>query len=65
MSFNDKSLLNRILKKKLKVLFDFRFLIARHPFARIVSAYRNKIEDKERSHDGLYFFKTYSSKIIK
>jgi len=41
------------------------FLITRHPFARIASAYRNKLEDRSRSHDGEYFYNTYSRQIIK
>jgi len=42
-----------------------RFLIVRHPFARIASAYRNKLEDRSRSHDGTYFYNTYSAQIIR
>jgi len=40
-------------------------LIARHPFARIASAFRNKLEERGRSHDGEYFYTTYSRQIIK
>jgi hypothetical protein len=43
----------------------FRFLISRHPFARLASAYRNKLEDRKLSHDGEYFFNTYSTQIIR
>jgi len=42
-----------------------RFFISRHPFARIASAFRNKLEDRTRSHDGNYFFSTYSTQIIR
>ena len=41
------------------------FLITRHPFARLASAFRNKLEDRSRSHDGEYFYNTYSQHIIK
>ena len=41
------------------------FLITRHPFARVASAFRNKLEDRSRSHDGEYFYNTYSRQIIK
>jgi len=41
------------------------FLITRHPFARLASAYRNKLEDRTVSHDGEYFYNTYSKQIIK
>ena len=41
------------------------FLVTRHPFARIVSAYRNKLENRSRSHDGDYFYENYSKKIIR
>ena len=41
------------------------FLITRHPFARVASAFRNKLEDRRRSHDGEYFYKTYSSQIAR
>ena len=47
------------------MLYNFRFLITRHPFARIASAYRNKLEDRTTSHDGTYFFNTYSKQIIR
>ena len=40
------------------------FLITRHPFARLASAFRNKLEDRTRSHDGEYFYNTYSKQII-
>jgi len=40
-------------------------LVARHPFARVASAFRNKLEDRGRSHDGEYFYTTYSKQIIK
>ena len=41
------------------------FLVTRHPFARVASAFRNKLEDRRKSHDGEYFYKTYSKQIIK
>ena len=41
------------------------FLVTRHPFARLASAFRNKLEDKTRSHDGEYFYNIFSTKIIK
>ena len=41
------------------------FLITRHPFARVVSAYKNKLEDKTKFQDGQKFFRTWSKKIIK
>lgn len=41
------------------------FLITRHPFARLASAFRNKLEDRTRSHDGEYFYKVWSKQIIK
>ena len=41
------------------------FLVSRHPFARVASAYRNKLADRNKSHDGEYFYNTYSKQIIK
>jgi len=41
------------------------FLIVRHPYARIASAFRNKLEDRRRSHDGEYFYRVWSRQIIK
>lgn len=41
------------------------FLITRHPFTRLASAFRNKLEDRSKSHDGEYFYNTYSKHIIK
>ena len=41
------------------------FLVTRHPFARVASAFRNKLEDKTKSHDGEYFYNIFSKKIIK
>jgi hypothetical protein len=31
------------------------FLVTRHPFARIASAFRNKLKNRTKSHDGEYF----------
>ena len=41
------------------------FLITRHPFARVVSAYKNKLEDKSKFQDGQEFFWSWSKQIIK
>lgn len=41
------------------------FLITRHPFTRLASAFINKLEDRSKSHDGEYFYNTYSKHIIK
>ncbi|XP_023336866.1 carbohydrate sulfotransferase 11 [Eurytemora carolleeae] len=41
---------------------NIRFLISRHPFARLISAYRNKLENRTRNE---YFFNQYSKQIIK
>ena len=41
------------------------FLVTRHPFARIASAFRNKLENRSRSHDGEYFYDNYSKQIIR
>ena len=41
------------------------FLISRHPFARVASAFRNKLENRGQSHDGEYFYNIYSRQIIK
>ena len=41
------------------------FLVTRHPFARVASAFRNKLEDRTKSHDGEYFYNIFSKKIIK
>ena len=41
------------------------FLVTRHPFARVASAYRNKMENRTLYHDGEYFYQTYSKKIIR
>lgn len=41
------------------------FLITRHPLARVASAWSNKLRDRSNSHDGEYFYNTYSRQIIK
>ena len=41
------------------------FLITRHPFARIVSAYKHKIENRTTFWDGNAFYSNWSRKIIK
>ena len=43
---------------------SFSFLVVRHPFHRLVSAYRNKLLNTRDSHDGWYFYKTYSRPIV-
>ena len=40
------------------------FLITRHPLARIASAYRSKLQNRTGSHDGEYFYRTWSKQII-
>ncbi|KAK4327692.1 hypothetical protein Pmani_001843 [Petrolisthes manimaculis] len=41
-----------------------KFLFVRHPFRRIVSAYRDKLEDSYKHEDGLYFYKTFGRNIV-
>lgn len=43
---------------------SFKFLFVRHPFDRLVSAYRNKLEDSYAQEDGSYFYKTYGRRIV-
>lgn len=43
---------------------SFKFLFVRHPFDRLVSAFRNKIEDSYAQEDGAYFYKTYGRRIV-
>ncbi|CAG0889053.1 unnamed protein product [Cyprideis torosa] len=45
---------------------DLRFLIVRHPFIRLLSAYRDKLEDMRHRHeDGTeYFYRSYGRKIV-
>ncbi|XP_076065209.1 carbohydrate sulfotransferase 11-like [Oratosquilla oratoria] len=40
-----------------------KFLLVRHPMERVVSAYRNKLEDSYKSHDSGYFYRTYGRDI--
>ena len=40
-------------------------LITRHPFARIVSAFKNKIENRTKFRDGNEFYNNWSTQIIK
>lgn len=47
------------------MLSSMSFFFVRHPFERIVSAYRNKLEDSSNEHDGKYFYKNYGRKIVK
>lgn len=44
-----------------------KFLIVRDPFQRILSAYRDKLENKDigKKHGTLHFYKSYGSKIVK
>ncbi len=34
-------------------------------YVRLASVYKNKLEDRKLSHDGEYFFNTYSTQIIR
>lgn len=43
---------------------SLKFLFVRHPFQRIVSAYRNKLEDSYKEEDGAYFYNNYGRKIV-
>ncbi|XP_037796317.1 carbohydrate sulfotransferase 11-like [Penaeus monodon] len=43
---------------------SLKFLFVRHPLERVVSAYRNKLEDSYASSDGEYFYRTYSRSIV-
>lgn len=43
---------------------SFKFLFVRHPFDRLVSAFRNKLEDANAEKDGTYFYKTYGRSIV-
>lgn len=43
---------------------SLRFLFVRHPFQRLVSAYRNKLEDSFTLEDGAYFYKNYGRNIV-
>ncbi|XP_063870695.1 carbohydrate sulfotransferase 11-like [Scylla paramamosain] len=43
---------------------SFKYLFVRHPFDRLVSAYRNKLEDSYTQEDGAYFYKTYGRRIV-
>ncbi|KAK7076550.1 hypothetical protein SK128_005823 [Halocaridina rubra] len=41
-----------------------KFLFVRHPFQRLVSAYRNKLEDSYKEEDGAYFYNNYGRKMV-
>ena len=41
------------------------FVVARHPFDRLVSAYKDKLENRTKNKDGRHFYKKESKKIIK
>ncbi|KAG7177070.1 carbohydrate sulfotransferase 11-like [Homarus americanus] len=43
---------------------SLKFLFVRHPFQRLVSAYRNKLEDSYTEQDGSYFYKNYGRSIV-
>lgn len=40
------------------------FLFVRHPFERLVTAYRSKLEQSSAHHDGDYFYGLYGRKIV-
>ncbi|XP_064092574.1 carbohydrate sulfotransferase 11-like isoform X1 [Macrobrachium nipponense] len=41
-----------------------KFLFVRHPFQRLVSAYRNKLEDSYKEEDGQYFYNNYGRNMV-
>ncbi|XP_027238345.1 carbohydrate sulfotransferase 11 [Penaeus vannamei] len=43
---------------------SLKFLFVRHPLERVVSAYRNKLEDSFAYHDGEHFYRTYGRSIV-
>ncbi|XP_068210993.1 carbohydrate sulfotransferase 11-like [Palaemon carinicauda] len=43
---------------------SIKFLFVRHPFQRLVSAYRNKLEDSYMEADGQYFYNNYGRNIV-
>lgn len=43
---------------------SLKFLFVRHPFQRLVSAFRNKLEDSNLQEDGAYFYKNYGRRIV-
>ncbi|KAK7086393.1 hypothetical protein SK128_021996 [Halocaridina rubra] len=55
------SLLKRIMPTTLK------FMVVRHPFERVLSAYRDKLEDSERDlkDRGGYYYAIYGKRIVK
>lgn len=54
----DPQQVNRTIEQSIK------FLFVRHPLDRLVSAFRNKLEDSDAQEDGAYFYKTYGQKIV-
>lgn len=54
----DPQLVNQTISSSVK------FLFVRHPFDRLVSAFRNKLEDSSAQEDGAYFYKTYGRSIV-
>lgn len=54
----DPTPLPQLIRKSLK------FYFVRHPFQRLISAYRNKVEKSYRHKDGQYFYDRYGRKIV-